>query len=337
MVTVKTPAKLILSGEHAVLYNQTALAVSIDRFVTSTIDHSDNLCLFHCETLKAKEQASINALLKLKDDTLHRHQEFLDKKRPIETVLRRPIDLMQIACIDALVNGALKDCKGIMLDLTSTIPMGLGAGSSAAVIINILFGIFTLLKTPISQEAILQLAIKLENLQHGTSSGLDLTTCLYGGLVYFKQGHLLRQKAPSLSLFLIDASAPSSSTGMAVKHVLAFKEDIALWKAFEEITLSMEKAIASNDIKTTRLLINENHALLQRIGVVPKKVQDFIKELHTLNIAAKISGAGAVGKDANGGAILAITEDEEALNAIANRYDYCVKKVICCNLGTQII
>lgn len=331
---IRTPGKLILSGEHSVVYGKPALAMAIDRFVEASIEPHDGF-LFECDALNYHSKTTRVDLVTLKKNTEERYQEFQKEIRPIEEVLNQGTDLIKIASIDTL-QYFHQPCDGLKIKLSSSIPQGQGLGSSAAVIVNILFGLTHYFKHTLDHQTFFQHAIALESLQHGKSSGLDIATCFYGGCIIFQNKQAQPYPAPTLSLFIINTGKPTSSTGTCVQHVSAFKDDHALWNAFEVVTLTLKDAIAQQDDITIKKAVHENHQLLCRIGVVPERVQQFIAALHRVGIAAKISGAGAI-KGEHGGTILAITENISALQKIADDYGYSCQKIRSAQQGAQTL
>lgn len=322
---VRAPAKLILSGEHAVVYGKPALAVAIDRFIESawefqrsgTDTYTFYSAYFPEITLTDK------ALASLKLQTQEKYQAFKQQLIPIEQVLTTPQELMFMAVADVL-----QSLKGISfkVKLSSTIPLGCGLGSSAALLINILFSLNESLQLGLKEAEIRERAIALEHLQHGKSSGLDVHVCHLGGCLFFQHLQFVQLALPPLSLYLIDTGRPASSTGMAVAHVSKHREDVPLWNAFEAVTKEIDQALQNGNKQSLYQAINENHRLLNFIGVVPKRVHDFVLALQSIGVAAKLSGAGAVKGDC-GGVVLAFADDEIALRRLSKAYGYEVQTV----------
>lgn len=331
---VRTPGKLILSGEHSVVYGKPALSIAVNRFIESTIETQAPDFLFECDALDYHAHTTRANLLQMKQLATSHYREFQQHRRPIEQVLEQATDLIQIATIDTLEH--LGQTDALKIKLSSSIPLGHGLGSSAAVIVNILFGIAHYFNQPFEKKSLSERAVFLENLQHGTSSGLDIATCLEGGCIYFENKTPHHRPVPDLPLFIINTGKPKSSTGACVNHVSAYKNDTALWAVFESVTTRLDQAIKDHDTFQIKQCIHDNHALLCHIGVVPQRVQEFIAALEAAGIAAKISGAGAI-MDDRGGTVLAFTNDAEALQRISEEYGYPFERIICTNQGTHIV
>ncbi len=98
-LTVRTPGKLILSGEHAVVYGNPALAMAVDRYTDTTISRQmarENI-LFHLLNFRYSKAFSHTALQRIKQSIHKRYQKFLQGKYDIRDVLKEPFELMQYA------------------------------------------------------------------------------------------------------------------------------------------------------------------------------------------------------------------------------------------------
>ena len=131
------PGKLILSGEHSVVYGKPAVAMAIDRSVTATIETtSDGQVSFDLQDVSARESFTMLALQDFKRRALHNYHLFLDGKLGIRDVLYKPVDLFKFGFITVL-DGLHRSLEtGIVIKLKSSIPVGSGMGSSAASVLS---------------------------------------------------------------------------------------------------------------------------------------------------------------------------------------------------------
>jgi mevalonate kinase len=102
--------------------------------------------------------------------------------------------------------------------------------------------------------------------------------------------------------YWIFTGTPATSTGVCVERVRTQFEHSDIWSEFAAVTHRIEAA--QTDLDQLSLAIQDNHRLLNRIGVVPARVTALIEQIERLGGAAKIAGAGAVSGDA-GGLVLA--------------------------------
>ena len=95
---VFAPGKIILSGEHAVIYGKPALAMAVDRYVTATITREKHPQVsFDLSDLAHKSRLSFNALHNLKDRVKRKYYRFIRGEYSIREVLQKPFELAQYA------------------------------------------------------------------------------------------------------------------------------------------------------------------------------------------------------------------------------------------------
>jgi mevalonate kinase len=323
------PGKLILSGEHAVVYGQPALAMAVDRHVRATITRE---CLpqilFDLSNLAHRSYLSFDGLQQLKERIKRQYRRFIRGEFSICDVLQKPFELVQfaLAVLTEAVNISLP--HGMKIQVQSDIPIGCGMGSSAATILSVMHAISTYLRVSLSPETLFQLALKAERAQHGRSSGLDLRVTLQGGCMYLHRQVIAMRQPPTIPLYLVHTGMPSTTTGQCVEQVAAHFRSPHLGEAFATVTNAMDAALQAQFHQGVQEAVRANHQLLVQIGVVPERVQQFITQVEQRGGAAKICGAGAVAGD-HAGAVLALAEDQPALHALCMRFGYALLPIGC--------
>lgn len=331
----QTPAKLIISGEHSVLYNQPALAVAINKYTTCKISLNSNSDFkFSLSDLGYNHTQTYSALLKLTQKLRHAYKEFLNGNCNIRTVIQKPQELIEYTLCVMLENLQFKLAKGLKLEMNSSIPIGCGMGSSAAAVVSTIYALSKLFAADLSKTKILSLAQQVENLQHGKSSGLDLHLVANGGCVFFDNGLVQDRELSALPMYIVNTGQPQSTTGECVSMVAAHFASSDLGLQFGQVTRAIDNAITQNDLLGLQAGIKQNHRLLQQIGIVPAKVANFIADVEATGAAAKICGAGAIAGD-NGGVVLVITAQN--LDQLAAKHSYTMQKITVDNYGTRII
>lgn len=319
---IQAPGKLILSGEHAVVYGQPALVMAINRYTTTTITPDlPRQVSFDLADLAYRGQLSLAALHELKLRVKRKYQKFIRGEYTIRQVLHKPFELAHVALGVFLDRLNLPLPQGVKIQVQSEIPIGCGLGSSAATILSVMYAISHFLQLTISKEALLQLALEAENMQHGHSSGLDLRVINQGGCLYMQNQHYISRPLPTIPLYLVQTGSPQTSTGECVERVAAHFQSPLLCAEFASVTRAMDAALAQNANEALQASVRANHQLLTQIGVVPLKVQAFVREVEALGGAAKICGAGAICGD-NAGAMLVVAPEMATLSALCMRYGY---------------
>ncbi len=333
-VKVHAPGKLILSGEHAVVYGKPALAMAVNRYVTASAS-SQRLPIvsFDLSDLAHEHSLTLTALNRLKSRLKQNYQRFISGDLKIRDVLQKPTELAQFAFSLFVETFNLKLMQGIKIHLQSDIPMGCGMGSSAATVLSVMHAIAHHLKVELPSDIFFRLALEAENMQHGYSSGLDLQVSLHGGCVFMNNGNISRRAVPTMPMYLINTGAPQTTTGECVMRAARYFKESHIADDFAAVTEAMDLAFQANDLIEVKRAIRANHELLVKIGVVPETVQRFIREVQG---AAKICGAGAVAGE-KAGIVLVMTEDIEALAALCAQYHYSILPVAGESRGVHIV
>ncbi len=303
------PAKLIISGEHSVLYGQPALAMSVNRYTTTTTTWSANSKIhFNLLDLAYAKSYTLQTLQNLAKNLHEDYNSFLAGKKSINSVIKRPFELLQYSVSRMLEVLNIKLPSGVDISVGSNIPIGCGMGSSAAAVVSTVSSLTKLLDCNWQRDEQLAFCREVENLQHGRSSGLDLHLVTYGGCVRFENGLIQTRPAPNMSFTIVNTGQPESSTGTCVTQVApVFAADAGLATEFAAVTNQIDTALAANNLSEFKDGIRANHRLLCRIGVVPAKVANFISAIEATGGAAKICGGGAVSGN-NAGVVLIIAE-----------------------------
>lgn len=334
-ITARAPGKIILSGEHAVVYGKPALAVAINRFVETTIsERPDNKIQFEYADAKLNHTLTLKELQSLKTKIDTYYQDFITGKCPIKDVIHNPLELVQYAFIYLVENLSLTIKNGLKIQLRLTLPVGCGMGASAAMILSLMHALVNYFDYTLTIDKYLYLGREIENLQHGKSSGLDLFLSLYGGCHLFIDGNISNRNMPNIPWSLVNTGKPQTSTGECVAAVAKHFQHSDIADDFTEVTLVMDQALQQNNLMAVQQCMRENHRLLQYIGVVPDKVAKFISEIEERGNAAKISGAGAI-SGSNAGIVLVV--GEKPILDIAKHYGYEILQAQGETHGLQII
>lgn len=298
----QTPAKIILSGEHSVLYGAPALSMAIDftthcalQFFEQTKSDEHPFIEIELTDYEQKYAFPFKIWQRRVINIESRYALYEKNATSIHRVLQQPVDLILVT-LQQFHNAYHLKSGHWRIKIKSHAHTGKGLGSSASVIVSLLHGLFTQHGINVTEADLLWLAQRVESRQHGHSSGIDPTTVLKGGLLRYQQGSPLQQlSAQHFNAWLIDTGKPASTTGQAVSQVHHhFELNDPIWKTFETVTNEIGQAWQCQDSERLRNAIKQNQQLLEQLGIVPERVQTFIATLnHEENIAAKICGAGS--------------------------------------------
>jgi mevalonate kinase len=237
----------------------------------------------------------------------------------IRDVILKPIDLFGYAFIMVLDGMHQKLDQGLGIQLRSNIPIGCGMGSSAATVLSMIRAAGHYFRVDFRPDWYYRFSLEAENLQHGHASGVDSYISVHGGCASFREGQAERLPLPRGTHQLVDTGRPATGTGETVEAVRRGWANDPIWSDFEAVTQRMTQAVCDNNSENLLESVRENHRLLARIGVVPERVQAFIREVEAAGGAAKICGAGASSGDAAGIVYIA---SEASVEDLAKRYGY---------------
>ena len=329
------PGKLILSGEHAVVYGRPAIAMAIDRSAQAVVsDGRDDRVSFHLANYDYEESFTYRALLDLKKRVSDNYHQFLEGQLGIRDVLHKPVDVFQYAFIMLLDGLHVSVERGMDVTLTSNIPIGCGMGSSAATVLSEVRALGHYFRVDFKPEWHYRYSLEAEKLQHGNPSGVDSYISLHGGCARFQDGDAVQLPLPRWPMFLVQTGRPQSGTGECVSAVRDGFASSLIWDDFEGVTRSLEDALVRTDYEGIQRVIRANHQLLVRIGVVPLRVQNFVRDVEAMGGAAKICGAGAVSGD-HGGIVLVVSEKPPEV--LCRDYGYEIVAVRGEPLGSRLI
>lgn len=322
-ITIRVPGKLILAGEHAVVHGAPALAVALDSDTSVTLTpHAEphDTLTFVLDDLDSHISLTFPQLQQLRQQLLQRYRDFSVGRIPITEVLTAPEQLAQLAAATFLADCPQPTQHGLTLTISSALPIGSGLGSSAAIIVGILSAMNAHFETRLSDSALLSLAQSVENLQHGRSSGLDLSIAYRGGCQRWQSGKHSAHPMPPTSLQCIDTGRPLSSSGECVSTTRTqFDGNPERLTAFTQAVNAMSQALTQQDERELIHALREQHRLLCAIGVVPQRIQAFVAEIEARGGGAKICGAGATRGDA-AGIMLALCPDP--IDSLIQQYGF---------------
>jgi len=296
MTRASAPGKIILFGEHAVVYGRPALAVPVTQV------HAD------VEVTAAPRRG---IWIHAPDVNLHAELASLSADHPLGAAIRsvfgphpRPLSRFRER------GGG----EGIEINISSTIPVASGLGSGAAVTVALLRALSSFLLRSLSFDEVNSLAYEIEKLHHGTPSGIDNTVITYARPVYFIKGQPIETFTVGAPFTIVIGDtgirAPTKESVGDVRKL--WEADQARWeKVFDEVgeiaKSAREKIERGKKKEELGALMNANHALLQEMTVSSLELDRLIVAARVAGaLGAKLSGGG------RGGNMIALVEKESA-------------------------
>jgi mevalonate kinase len=321
-VTSLAPAKIIISGEHSVVYGKLAIATAINRYAQVHIQkRKEQGVIFHLQDIKKTVLSTVSALGRIREKLIVSFREFASGKLSIRHVLSSPWEIFQYSLSSILEACRVELEEGLSIRFQSNIPIGCGMGSSAATAVSFIKAISHYLKLNKGIDWLEKCAFECERFQHGSPSGIDALLSLHGGCIAFQKDKPIQKLILPSSFWLINTGTPLSKTGECVEHVKKHFSTSSIWSEFEEVTQKITSHIEKETLTSPAFLqlIQANEKLLESIQVVPEKLILFIRALTEVGIGAKICGAGAV-RGQKGGIIAAF--GKEPPKAICDKFGF---------------
>lgn len=303
MTTSSAPGKIILFGEHAVVYGRPALAVPVTQV------HAD---------VEIASSSRPGIWIHAPDIHLHSDLDSLPSDHPIASVIHNFLFLARVSPFPPL------DIK-----ISSTIPVASGLGSGAAVTVALVRALSAHLGHPMTDEEINAFAFEIEKLHHGTPSGIDNTVVTYARPVYFVKGQPIEtfSVGKPFTIVIGDTGIPAPTRESVADVRKLWEADNERWDGIfdniGEIVEQAKRAIESGKWKELGGLMDRNHVLLQEMTVSSPELDKLVSAAREAGaLGAKMSGGG------RGGNMIAICEvsDVETISSALLRAG--VKKVI---------
>ena len=283
------PGKVILFGEHFVVYGVKAILCAVNKRVTVTAE-------------------------KIKEEKISIKSDIGD----LELELNKPISEINspLKPFYYLANKMIQNqSTGIEIKIESDIPLGAGLGSSSACCVAGAAAISKLFSEK-TKEEILELAIEAERTIFENTSGADCTVCTYGGIIEYEKekGFIKIKSEPNFHLIIANSNI-KHSTESIVSKVKQFKNEDT--ERFSKLCNDESKLIEDvlqllkeNNIQKLGQKVVQNQKYLETIGISNEKLKDMIKIGQESSFGTKITGAG------DGGCVFSLTDESNLENTI---------------------
>ena len=282
MTEASAPSKIILCGEHAVVYSRPAIALPLSGVRAHAV--VQNAAAGSGITFDAPDLGQRWALAEAPD-------------QPLSELVVRVLD--QLGATPAL---------DLQISMVSTIPIAGGMGSGAAIATAIVRALAAHLGQELPAETISALVYASEQRFHGTPSGIDNTVVAFERPIWFVRQPSLYGGPSVAAIEPITIAEPFTlligDTGVRSPTRLPVGEVRQRWQAspahyevlFDAVgalVLQVRRALAQGDLPALGALLDANQALLERIGVSSAELGQLVTAARVAGaLGAKLSGAG---------------------------------------------
>ncbi len=301
-VVASAPAKVILFGEHFVVYGEPAIVLAIDRRAYAKVDTRNDKRLYLRSVNLNLAGYFENGNFKIEQGDV---KEAIMKFGPVRLVVEKILEK----------HGKK---EGLNIEINSTVPVAVGLGSSAAVVAAVTTAVGALLGVKMSKEDVFRTTYQAEKIVHGTPSGIDPAISTFGGTLLFQMDTGFKPLEVKTDIpLVIGNTGVERSTRVQVEKVREVKERYPqivepIMRSAREIVLRAIEALKENDLETLGELMNINHALLYGVGVSDESLEWLINAARKAGaLGAKLTGAGG------GGCMVALTRNERLEQVLA--------------------
>lgn len=279
--------KIILIGEHSVVYGQPAIAIPFPSAkIQTTIVKSDNETLLDTFSYQGPLKDAPSTLLGL------------------------------TSVIKEVLKSFNKDLNYFDIKIDSTIPSERGMGSSAAVASSTIRALYSFFNRELDVATLTKVVDFSERIVHGNPSGIDTAIVVNEKSLYFIKGEPLEQFDASIDGYLVVAdTGEKGMTKFAVSKVKKFIDDnphkgTDIINLLGKLTMEARVVIKENNNVALGEIMNKSQNLLNELGVSNETIDRLVKvSLDNKALGSKLTGGGL------GGCIITLCANkEEALN-----------------------
>jgi len=276
----KAHGKLILAGEHVVVYNKPAIAIPFPLRMKAYV---------------TEKPGKISITSNIYTGGL---EAMPDKMLGLARCIKRTLEICH------------QPEEGIRIELESEIPVGRGLGSSAAAATAIVRGICDFFQKPLSEDELYSLVEIAENYAHGKASGIDMRVVANDKAIFYKKSIGASSLSAVKPFYMVVAdSGEIGDTKIAVEHVKELrrqKPDVIepIIDEIEDIVWKARKAILTGDAILLGKLLLKNHDNLKKLEVSNSILDHMVDTaMRAGALGAKLTGGGM------GGCIIALATD----------------------------
>jgi mevalonate kinase len=277
-VTASAPGKLMLYGEHAVVYGSPCIVTAVDQRVRVSVEPNGEGEIHVCSPNVGLDEYH-KKLSRLGKDDVPKSMQF------VEHLVKRFYEKNQVK-------------QGIRVSTESDFSTQFGFGSSAAVVVALVKVLAKYFEITMSNKEIFEMAYQAVLDVQGVGSGFDVAASVYGGTIYYvTPGTIIENIYEGELPMVVGYTGVKADTPTLIRQVAELKRNEG-WvdSVFADITKLVNRAkslFEQKDFIQLGKLMNKNQKLLSTLNVSSKALDDLIKAAKDNGAyGAKLSGAG---------------------------------------------
>jgi len=329
LIVAKAPGKVILLGEHSVVYDKLGIATAIGKYTAVKVSpNNKNSVKIISKNYSLEKEMDKDKLFDLvekitnfwKDDNLKEVKKLFSGNSLLPSFITAGKIMKKYGF------------RGLKIEINSDVPKNLG--SSASVFNAIALGVSKFLDLDLSRGEIGYFANEGDKVVHGTPSGIDAYTIANGGwITYVKSIGVKPLETEFKAPLLVVESGEPAKTGEMVEYVKKQKQENPdfvnqIMENLENISQESLKAIKSQDYNSLGEAMIAFYQELRKLNISTKKL-DYIVEIAIKNSSyAKPTGGW-------GGGCCIILPKEDHIDDLKRIYEEKNYKVYKTELGVE--
>ncbi|KAG0043595.1 Mevalonate kinase [Gryganskiella cystojenkinii] len=337
---VSSPGKVILFGEHAVVYGKVATAGSLGlrsySLIQTRTDNAVEVSLPDVQLARSWQMKDIPRQApwegypfppaEMNQELLTQLATFVD----LRSQTNRSQAAIALLYVHAHLTTDAIASQGYDFSVRSNLPVGAGLGSSASYSVCVATALLKInghlstgtLDAHAQRDLVNQWAFQAEKVIHGNPSGIDNTVSTFGGAVAFKKGAIEPLPGFQSLRFLLTNTRVPRETQKQVANVRKLREKFPaivdpMMDSIQEISTSCKNLFAQENLDRSELLsqfgelVDVNHGLLAALGVSHPSLEKVREISSKLGLKSKLTGAGG------GGCALTLIRDDVSSETVA--------------------
>ncbi|NOZ81982.1 MAG: mevalonate kinase [Candidatus Micrarchaeota archaeon] len=287
--------KVILGGEHAVVYEKPGLAGPLRDIrveADSRLSPDENIRLY---TQLGNYTIPVEEARRRGEEIVETWKKCSERG---DFSLLRELDGLEVL---TTVPVYYLDYNGppVEIELDSTIPLGAGCGSSAAAGVAVIRELARRMKREVSGKEIFETSLQCERMFHGNPSGIDTAVAVRDCAVLFQKGKGLEYlDVDPFEVIMVYTHPPEKSTRELVQQVREIPENVRdpIMREIGKIVEKEVQYLQDGDHRGLMECIKKNHTYLQQLRVTTSEINRLDRRINQEDdIALKLTGAGGGG------------------------------------------
>ncbi len=343
VVVASAPGKVILFGEHAVVYDKLGIAASIDTRCFVRISglpttpyprdcHNRGNIVIHSKNFGIERRTSVEEI----NEILSRYEE-LRRNNDLDGIKEMSKDVLAplLVVMGFVMRSAGTPAENFKIEINSHVPKNLG--SSSSLFAAACLGLSAFLGKKMSRDEVSKIAYEGDVVAHGgTPSGIDNTIVTHGGYLTYRKsrGFDLLSVNFEIPLLLVDSGEPArtSETVPFVRKLFEEKREFteSILCKLDRISISGLEAIKQRDLTTVGKLMTEYYRTLRQLEISTEKLDEIIRiALSNDALGAKPTGGWG------GGCCLVVAKNSDELIKLKRIYEEFSFRASIAKLGAE--